>query len=96
MISPGGVVPLLADSGPLLWLPKEDRMPAERATMRQVREVLRLNNANLSVQPVQTRAAHGICTGSDDKNSGILSHCKTYYVPAMHRMNGMIPNCNLY
>src|SRR5215468_11858103 len=39
MISPGGRVPLLADSGPLLWLPEEDRMPAERTTMRHVREV---------------------------------------------------------
>src|SRR5215475_12881973 len=42
MISPGGLVPLLADSGPFLWLPKEDRMPAERIVMRHVREVLRL------------------------------------------------------
>src|SRR5262249_46324805 len=43
MISPGCRVPLLADSGPLLWLfQRRDRMPAERTTMRQVREVLRL------------------------------------------------------
>jgi hypothetical protein len=41
MISPGREVPLLADS-PFLWLPKEDRMPAERTTMREVHEVLRL------------------------------------------------------
>jgi hypothetical protein len=42
MISPGREVPLLADSGPFLWLPKEDRMLAERTTMREVHEVLRL------------------------------------------------------
>jgi transposase-like protein len=43
MISPGGRVPLLADSGPLLRLSEGGtRMPAERTTMRQVREVLRL------------------------------------------------------
>jgi hypothetical protein len=36
-------VPLLAHSGPLLWLfQRRDRMPAERTIMRQVREVLRL------------------------------------------------------
>jgi hypothetical protein len=33
-------VPLLADSDPFLWLPKEDRMPAERTTMRQVSEAI--------------------------------------------------------
>src|SRR6476661_3385911 len=43
MISPGGWVSLLADSGPLLWLfQRRDRMPAERTSMRQVREVIRL------------------------------------------------------
>src|SRR6516162_8368732 len=42
MISPGVRRSLLADSGPFLWLPKEDLMPAERTIMRQVREVLRL------------------------------------------------------
>jgi hypothetical protein len=42
MISPR-LVPLLSDSGPPpLAHPKEGRMPAERTTMRQVREVLRL------------------------------------------------------
>src|SRR5262249_60752533 len=43
MILPGCRVPLLADSGPLLWLfQRRDRMSAERTTMRQVREGLRL------------------------------------------------------
>jgi hypothetical protein len=42
-VSPGGRVPLLVDSDPLLRLfRRRDRMPAERTTMRQVREVLRL------------------------------------------------------
>jgi hypothetical protein len=45
-----GRVPLLADSGPLLWHSKEVRMPAERTTMRHVRDVLRLKGATATIK----------------------------------------------
>jgi hypothetical protein len=48
----GMEVRLLADSGPFPWLAREDRgLPAERTTMRQVREVRRLKFVGGDTEP---------------------------------------------